>query len=61
MNKRKQAKKRAVTSSAKALRPRRDEPTEYRTHYKPQIDPKDPRIQKAYEAEQIDERVRTCI
>jgi hypothetical protein len=59
VNKTKQTKKRAVTSSAKALRPRRDETTEYRTRYKPQIDPKDPRIPKAYEAEQIDERVRS--
>jgi len=44
-----------VTRSAKVFRPKRDETTEYRTRYKPLINP---RVRKAYEAEQIDERVK---
>jgi hypothetical protein len=61
VNKKKQGKKRAVTSSTKPFRPKRDETTEYRTRYKPLIDPKNPKIGKAFEAEQIDERVNVFV
>ncbi len=47
-----------VPSSKKVFRPKRDETTEYRTRYRPIIDPKKPAIRKAFEAEQIDERVK---
>ncbi len=58
VNKPKQPANRGVTSSKKAFRPKRDETTEYRTSYKPTIAPKQPRERKAFEAEQIDERVK---
>jgi hypothetical protein len=47
-----------VTRSAKVFRPKRDETTEYRTRYKPFVHPKKPKVRKAFEAEQIDERVK---
>ncbi|UJR23278.1 hypothetical protein I4U23_026295 [Adineta vaga] len=47
----------AVARPAKPFRPKRDETTEYRARYKPTvIEPKQPRRQKAFEAEQVDER-----
>ncbi|CAF1174723.1 unnamed protein product [Adineta ricciae] len=51
--------RRTVTHSTKPFRPKRDDTTEYRTRYKPLVvEPKQPRPQKALEAEQIDERRR---
>lgn len=56
VNKTKSQANRKIPSPTKAFRPKRDETTEYRTRYTPKQKPR-----KAFEAEQIYERVKKLL